>query len=67
MYRVSLFVALLFISQISFGQNKKGKSKQKNAEQIILTNLQSHVNYLTADKLEGRRTGTNGENWQWNI
>lgn len=61
MYRVSLFVSLLFISQISFGQNKKGKSKQKNAEQIILTNLQSHVNYLAADKLEGRRTGTNGE------
>lgn len=34
---------------------------QKKADRKILTNLQSHVTYLSSDKLEGRRTGTAGE------
>jgi hypothetical protein len=34
---------------------------QKKADRKTLENLQKHVTYLSSDKLEGRRTGTNGE------
>ncbi len=34
---------------------------QKKADRKIISNLQLHVNYLASDKLEGRRTGTPGE------
>src|SRR5690606_16395022 len=34
---------------------------QKKADRKTLTNLQAHVSYLASDKLEGRRTGTAGE------
>src|SRR4026207_2182212 len=60
MYRLILCVVLTFTSIFSFAQ-KKNKSKQKNTDQIVITNLQSHIGYLADDKLEGRRTGTNGE------
>jgi aminopeptidase YwaD len=35
--------------------------KLKKADKLILANLGMHINYLADDKLEGRRTGTNGE------
>ncbi|MEP7142912.1 MAG: M28 family peptidase [Ferruginibacter sp.] len=35
--------------------------KLKKADKLILSNLEVHINYLADDKLEGRRTGTNGE------
>jgi hypothetical protein len=35
--------------------------KIKKADQPILANLKSHIEYLASDKLEGRRTGTTGE------
>ncbi len=36
--------------------------KSKNKTDIQITdNLKTHIQYLAADKLEGRRTGTNGE------
>ena len=35
--------------------------KLKKADKIIIADLQTHINYLANDKLEGRRTGTNGE------
>lgn len=34
---------------------------QKKADRKVLGNLQSHINFLASDKLEGRRTGTPGE------
>ncbi|WP_123864786.1 M28 family peptidase [Chitinophaga barathri] len=34
---------------------------QKKADRKTLGNLQTHVTYLSSDKLEGRRTGTAGE------
>lgn len=34
---------------------------QKKADRKTLANLQTHVTYLSSDKLEGRRTGTPGE------
>ena len=60
MGRIYFFVVFLFISHFSFAQ-KKNKSKQKTADQTVIANLQSHIGYLADDKLEGRRTGTNGE------
>jgi hypothetical protein len=35
--------------------------KLKKADQPILNNLKSHIEYLSSDKLEGRATGTTGE------
>ncbi|MDP4263723.1 MAG: M28 family peptidase [Bacteroidota bacterium] len=35
--------------------------KLKKADQTIIANLKGHISYLADDKLEGRRTGTNGE------
>ena len=35
--------------------------KVKKADRPILANLKNHIEYLASDKLEGRRTGTNGE------
>ena len=50
----------LFTSQFSFAQKNK-PLKLSKADKVIVANLQSHINYLADDKLEGRRTGTNGE------
>lgn len=61
MNKLIAVVALILISQFSFAQKNKNKAKQKNAEVSVITNLQSHINFLADDKLEGRRTGTNGE------
>jgi aminopeptidase YwaD len=41
--------------QASFAQ------KLKKADKVVLTNLQAHIGYLASDKLEGRRTGSAGE------
>ncbi|MGC4101042.1 M28 family peptidase [Ferruginibacter sp.] len=35
--------------------------KLKKADKAIVAGLQAHIGYLADDKLEGRRTGTNGE------
>lgn len=35
--------------------------KLKKADQAIIKNLQTHIGYLSGDKLEGRRIGTHGE------
>ena len=35
--------------------------KLKKADKVIVTNLQTHIQYLADDKLEGRRTGSAGE------
>ncbi|MBW8685954.1 M20/M25/M40 family metallo-hydrolase [Chitinophaga rhizophila] len=34
---------------------------QKKADRKALGNIQTHINFLASDKLEGRRTGTQGE------
>src|SRR5688572_17066353 len=50
-----LLIILLFASLSSVGQ------KLKKADKVMITNLQAHITYLSDDKLEGRRAGTNGE------
>jgi aminopeptidase YwaD len=49
------FWLFLFSFQLSHAQ------KIKKSDKITFSNLQSHINYLTDDKLEGRRTGSAGE------
>ena len=48
---------LLLIFAASFVQAQKVKKEDKQ----IISNLQTHIQYLADDKLEGRRTGTPGE------
>ena len=50
-----IFYCFLFTVQFATAQ------KLKKADKIIIADLQTHINYLSNDKLEGRRTGTNGE------
>ena len=52
--KLSLWL-LLFTLQAATAQ------KLKKADKAILASLEQHINYLADDKLEGRRTGTNGE------
>ncbi len=46
---------LVLFTKISFAQTVV------KADEKIIANLQTHINYLADDKLEGRRTGTAGE------
>ena len=55
MSKKNIILLLLFI--INFAQAQKLKKQDK----IIIANLRQHIQYLASDKLEGRRTGTPGE------
>ena len=50
-----ILAILLLCSQVSVAQ------KISKADKKTIKNLQSHVNFLADDRLEGRRTGTAGE------
>lgn len=52
--KISLVFLLLF-TQVVFAQ------RLKKSDKIIIDNLHSEIDYLASDKLEGRRTGTQGE------
>jgi aminopeptidase YwaD len=51
---LSLFVLVIFVAC-----SPTAKISKEN--ELLNKNLRSHVSYLADDKLEGRRTGTNGE------
>jgi len=55
-----LWLILLFIpaATLVHAQTKKAKAK---SDKTISANLQTHIQYLASDKLEGRRAGTAGE------
>ena len=55
MSRKFFIVILFFIASVAQAQKLKKEDRQ------IITNLQQHVQFLADDKLEGRRTGTAGE------
>jgi len=59
MKKILLVFLILPAVLISVAQSKKAKAK---ADKVTVANLQSHVQYLASDKLEGRRAGTAGEN-----
>ena len=59
-----LFISLLPI--IGNAQNKKKKlqmaaAAEQKANETLTNNLKTHIQYLADDKLEGRRTGSHGE------
>ncbi|SEK73766.1 PDZ domain-containing protein [Chitinophaga rupis] len=54
MKRTTWFLFLSLLATIS-------SQAQKKADRKTLGNLQAHVSYLASDQLEGRRTGTPGE------
>jgi len=51
----NILLFLLLLSQCALAQ------KLKKSDKIIIDNLKSEITYLSADKLQGRRTGTPGE------
>ncbi|MEI6088099.1 MAG: M28 family peptidase [Bacteroidota bacterium] len=56
-----LLVVLLF-STVAHAQSKRKKRlAEEKASMELVANLKSHIQYLADDKLEGRRTGTKGE------
>lgn len=58
-HRTLFFLLLLFFSQFALAQKKSPRLSKPEKETLV--NLQTHISYLASDKLEGRRTGTNGE------
>ena len=53
---------LLLVPVISYSQSKKKKrlaEEKANAE--LVANIKAHIQYLADDKLEGRMTGSKGE------
>lgn len=56
-----ILLFLLLIPSLVFSQSRKEKKAQAKADKITLANLKAHVGFLADDKLEGRRTGTQGE------
>lgn len=56
-----LFFIVLLVPALAMAQTRKERRAQEKADKITLTNLKDHEMYLADDKLEGRRTGTNGE------
>jgi len=56
-----LWLILLISTVASAQKNKKAQKAQIKADKAIVTALQAHIGFLADDKLEGRRTGTAGE------
>ena len=54
-HRMLPLLLSLFLYSLGFTQ------KLKKADKAIVANLQAHISYLSDDKLEGRRAGSNGE------
>jgi hypothetical protein len=56
-----LLLLLICIPVFAFAQTRKQKKVEAKADKVTLAYLKQHVQYLADDKLEGRRTGTEGE------
>ncbi len=55
-------LVLLLIPTLSYSQSKRKKRlAEEKANQALVSQLSAHIQYLADDKLEGRRTGTRGE------
>lgn len=54
-----LFISLIFLSACS--SQKSNRATEDISDAKLLTNLKEHVSFLADDKLEGRQTGTRGE------
>lgn len=57
-----LLLLLLLVPVLSWSQSKRKKRiAEEKANAVLVASLKSHVQYLADDKLEGRRTGSKGE------
>lgn len=57
-----LLFLLLMVPVLSWSQSKRKKRMaEEKANALLVTNLKTHVNYLADDQLEGRLTGSKGE------
>ncbi len=59
-----LLLVLAFAPAFLWAQSKKQRkaiAEQQKADQVIISNLKNHVQFLSDDKLEGRSTGSKGE------
>lgn len=57
-----LLILLLLVPVLSWSQSKRKKRiAEEKANATLLANLKTHVGYLADDKLEGRLTGSKGE------
>ncbi|WP_207632451.1 M28 family peptidase [Foetidibacter luteolus] len=56
-----MLLVLALLPLLAVCQSRKQRRAEEKENKIILTNLQAHVKYLADDKLQGRRTGTEGE------
>jgi len=54
-----LLISVLFLSACS--SQKNNRATEDMSDEKLLTNLKAHVLFLADDKLEGRQTGTKGE------
>ena len=56
-----LLVVLLFTTVAQAQSKRKKRLGEEKASMELVANLKLHIQYLADDKLEGRRTGTKGE------
>ena len=56
-----LLVVLLFTTVAQAQSKRKKRLAEEKASMELVANLKLHIQYLADDKLEGRRTGTKGE------
>jgi hypothetical protein len=52
---------VLLVPGLTFAQSRKQRKAQEKADKITLANLKANIQFLAADKLEGRRAGSAGE------
>ena len=58
MKQLLLVLLALYFIPAAQAQSKKAKAK---ADKVTTANLETHIQYLASDKLEGRRAGSAGE------
>lgn len=56
-----LIIVLLFTTVAQAQSKRKKRLAEEKASMELVANLKAHIQYLADDKLEGRRTGTKGE------
>lgn len=56
-----LLIVVAAIPIVAPAQSRKQKKAEEKTNKEITANLTTHIKFLTDDKLEGRRTGTQGE------
>jgi hypothetical protein len=61
LYEKNIAGTLVGARTFLFAEQKKEKQAEEKANAELVSNLKSHVQYLADDKLEGRLTGSKGE------